>query len=58
MTTKLSLYNQSLGHLKEGKIADLTEAVERRYVLDDYYDDALIFCLEQGSGTTRCAAWR
>jgi hypothetical protein len=48
MTTKLSLYNQSLGHLKEGKLADLTEAVERRYVLDDYYDDALLFCLEQG----------
>lgn len=48
MTTKLSLYNQALGHLKEGKIADLTEAVERRYVLDDYYDDALLVCLEQG----------
>lgn len=48
MATKLALFNQVLGHLKEGKLASLSEAVERRYVLDDYYDDAQLFCLEQG----------
>jgi hypothetical protein len=48
MATKLALMNQALGHLKEGKIASLAEAVEKRYVLDDYYDDAQKWCLEQG----------
>lgn len=48
MATKLALYCQALGHLKEAKIASLAEATERRYVLDDYYDDAQLWCLRAG----------
>lgn len=47
-TSKLALFNETLGHLKEGKLASLAEATERRYVLDDYYDGAQLYCLEAG----------
>lgn len=50
MTTKLSLYNGALRVLGQPKLASLTEAAERRYLLDDAYDDnAVNFCLSQGN---------
>lgn len=48
MTDKLSLYNDALLILGERKIAALTEAREPRRALDDAYDKALDYCLEQG----------
>lgn len=48
MTTKLSLYNQALSHLKVSGLVDLTEDVPHRYVLDDWYDTALKIALEAG----------
>lgn len=48
MTTKILLYNQALGHLKVSTLADLTEDVEQRYVLDLWYDTALKIALEAG----------
>lgn len=47
MATKLAIYNQALRHLKDEKIASLAEATERRYVLDDYYDDAILYLLRK-----------
>lgn len=46
MATKLSIYNQSLGHLGERRLASLTEDREPRKVLDDYYDDVVEYCLQ------------
>lgn len=48
MASKLSLYNDALLILGERKLASLAEAREPRRALDDAYDKALDFCLEQG----------
>lgn len=47
-TTKLGLYNGALRLLNEPPIASLSEGVMKRRALDDVYDDALVYCLEQG----------
>lgn len=48
-TDKLKLYNGALRLIGERKLANLTENVEARYVLDDIWDDeALDFVLEEG----------
>jgi hypothetical protein len=47
MTDKLTLYNLALGHLRENKIASLSENREPRRVLDDYWDANLAWCLER-----------
>lgn len=48
MASKLGLYNEALGHLRERRLASLTETREPRRVLDDYYDGVLAYCLERG----------
>ncbi len=48
MTSKLTLYNGALRKLGHDKLASLAEEAERRYVLDDVYDDTLELCLESG----------
>ncbi len=48
MTSKLAVYNSALLHCEERKIASLTENREPRRVLDDAWDSAVSFCLEQG----------
>lgn len=47
MTDKLTLYNEALGHLEERKLASLTERREPRFVLDDYFDGVVAYCLER-----------
>lgn len=48
MTAKLTLYNEALGHLRERKLASLSEAREPRRVLDDFYDGVVAYCLARG----------
>jgi hypothetical protein len=48
MTSKLEVYNFALGNLGERKLASLSEAVEARRVLDDYYPQTAAACLESG----------
>lgn len=48
MATKLGLYNRALRILRERKLSALTDAVKARYALDDEYDGALDYMLEQG----------
>ena len=49
MATKLGLYNHALRNLGEGKLATVTDDIEKRYLLDDVYDNGLIRkCLEEG----------
>lgn len=48
MATKIGLYNAALREIGETKLASLTEARGPRYTLDDIYDEALAYCLEQG----------
>ncbi len=48
MTSKLSLYNETLLLLGEEKLASLAEARAPRYALDDVWDAGLRYCLEQG----------
>lgn len=45
-STKISLYNAALREIGSDKLASLSEDAERRYVLDDVYDDVLATCLE------------
>jgi hypothetical protein len=48
-TTKLQLYNGALRILGERPLANLTEVVESRYVMDSIWDEGLIdYVLEQG----------
>jgi hypothetical protein len=47
-TTKLTLYNGSLGKIKHRKLATLTDNTKARYLLDDEYDKTIAWCLEQG----------
>jgi hypothetical protein len=48
MTTKLFIYNETLGHLGERQLASLSEPREPRRVLDSYWSDVVAFCLSQG----------
>jgi len=48
VTDKLTLYNEALGHLKERRLASLSENREPRRVLDDYFTSTPRYCLEQG----------
>jgi hypothetical protein len=48
MAEKLKVYNAALLHLGERKLASLTESRKPRRVLDDAWDDARYYCLEQG----------
>lgn len=48
MATKIGLYNDALRVIGERTLATLTEAREPRRVLDDAYDGAIKYCLEQG----------
>lgn len=48
MSSKLALYNDTLLTLGQEKLSALTDAVTARYALDDVYDGALKYCLEQG----------
>lgn len=46
--TQLTLYNGALRELGERKLASLSENREPRRALDDVYESALKYCLEQG----------
>lgn len=48
MADKLLLYNRALAHLKEERLASLTERRGPRFKLDDQWDDAVAYCLEKG----------
>lgn len=48
MTDRLTLYNLALGHLEERRLATLNDASEPRRVLDDYFNHAAGYCMEQG----------
>lgn len=48
MTTKLEVYQDALLALGQERLAALTEANTARYALDDAYDKAVSYCLEQG----------
>jgi hypothetical protein len=49
MTSQLDLYNAALRNIGQRKLADLTEDVELRYLLDDVWDDDFVDqVLEQG----------
>ncbi|MGH6816456.1 MAG: hypothetical protein ACREC6_12200 [Hyphomicrobiaceae bacterium] len=47
-TSRLTLYNGALRHLKERRLATVSDAVEPRRLLDDAYDGTLAFMLEAG----------
>ena len=47
MTDRLTLYNLALGHLRERKLASLTEQREPRRVLDDFWTPNINYCLER-----------
>lgn len=48
MATQLEIYNLALLQMKQSKLADLTEDIEARYVLDDLYDFVLKEMVEKG----------
>lgn len=48
MTDKLKIYNDALLALGERKLASLSEEREPRRALDDAFDEARLYCLEQG----------
>src|ERR1022692_3409337 len=48
MTTKTSLYKAALRELGERSIASLSDTGPGKLALDDVYDDAVIYCLEEG----------
>lgn len=47
-TNTLSLYNGALRLIGQAALVSLIEDVESRRVLDEVYDNALLYCLEQG----------
>jgi hypothetical protein len=49
VASQLSLYNAALRHLGQRKLSATTDDVEARYVLDDEYSTALVYCLRQGT---------
>lgn len=46
-TTKLKLYRNAIRNCEQTPISDLTENVESRRRCDDFYDDVLVWILEQ-----------
>jgi hypothetical protein len=48
MATKLAVYNEALRLMGEERLSGLTEARAARYHLDDAYETAAKYCLEQG----------
>jgi hypothetical protein len=46
--SQLSLYNGALRIIKNRRLSTITDDVEERYLLDDVYEEALGWCLEQG----------
>jgi len=46
-TTKLKLYNNAIRNCEQTPISALTEVVEPRLRCDDFYDDVLVWILEQ-----------
>lgn len=48
MASKLSVYRDAALHLGARKLSSLSESTETRRALDDAWDDATAFCLEQG----------
>lgn len=48
MADQLSLYNGAIRIIKQTRLESLTEDVEVRYLLDEEYDKAVKYCLEQG----------
>lgn len=48
MPDQLSLYNGALRLIRSTRLESLTEDVEARYLLDEEYDKAIKYCLEQG----------
>jgi hypothetical protein len=48
MTTQLEIYNLALAHIRESKLAVISEAREARYQLDLFYSQDLAFMLEAG----------
>jgi hypothetical protein len=47
VSSKLELYNMALGHLEEGSLASLSEGVEKRRVLDSFWNHVVKLCLEK-----------
>jgi hypothetical protein len=48
MATKLEIYNLALHHMRGSSLATITDDVEARYVLDDFWDITLQEMLEAG----------
>lgn len=48
MATKLQIYNHALLMMKERRLVTLSDDKESRRTLDEFYDQILQFCLEQG----------
>lgn len=48
MPSKLGVYNETLRLLGQRKLASLSDGRDHRFFLDDAYDDATAYCLEQG----------
>lgn len=48
MTDKLSVYNLALGHLGQRKLSALSEAIEHRRTLDDFWDHTVAVALAAG----------
>jgi hypothetical protein len=47
-TTRIKLYREALRLIKERTLSTVSDNVASRRALDEAYDDALDFCLEQG----------
>lgn len=46
-TTKLKLYNNAIRNCEQTPISALSETIEVRFRCDDFYDDVLVWMLEQ-----------
>lgn len=47
MSSQFFIYNEALGYLGERLLASLTENREPRRVLDSYWNDTVLYCLDQ-----------
>lgn len=48
MATKLGILNDALRAIGDLRLTSLTDDVEARYVLDDAWDEAVLFCFTEG----------
>jgi hypothetical protein len=48
MATQLAIYNATLRHCRAARIATVSDTVESRRVLDDFYTDTIAYMLEMG----------